>query len=117
MPIKIENYKPHFLEIASKSISASGSADIEYTFSDELTIVRLFIWETSGADLYNVSMTLRIEDEYITHDSIPAEIFNTDRRDAWELNWRVKNGTKLYMTLTNNGSSTVNVKVFAEIVK
>jgi len=117
MPIKLENFKPHWLEIKSTTISAGATENIEYTFSDDLVIVRLFIWADDGSSLYDVLVTMRIEDEYITHDSIPAELFNTDQKDAYVLNWKVTNGQKLYMSITNNKASAVTLYIFAEIVK
>lgn len=117
MPLKIEKYKPHFLEIATVTVNAGSTSDIEYTFSDDLIISRLFIWSIDGSSLFNVFITGRIEDEYFTHDSVPAQIFNTDRRDAYELNWKVTNGTKLYLSITNNTASALTLRVFAEVTK
>ena len=117
MVLKIEMFKPHFLEIWSGSIDAGDTETIEYTFEDNLTIVRLFIWASDGSDLYDVVMTLRIEDEYITHDSIPCQMFNTNYHRAPVLNWNVVNGNKLNLSITNNKTSAISLRVFVEVVK
>ena len=117
MPYKIERFKPHWLLIATKTVTAGGTETIEHTFDDDLVINRLFIWASDGSSLYDVLLTIRIEDEYVTHDSVPAELFNTDQRDAYELKWSVGKGEKLYISITNNKTTNVTLYVLAEVTK
>lgn len=119
MTMKIEKFKPHWLDISdgTVTIAAGNTESIEYTFSDDLRIKKIFIWATDGSDLYNVTMTLRIEDEFITHDSVPAQLFNQSPFHAIELDWLVKNGNKLYLNITNNTAASITLRVFLEVEK
>lgn len=117
MAYKIERFKPHFLLLKQVTVGAGATEDFEETFSDSLLIKHLLVWATDGSDLYDVLATIRIEDETITHDSVPLELFNTDLDKAIELNWSVREGEKIRVSITNNKTTDITLNFILVIEK
>ena len=117
MAYKIERFKPHFLLLKQITVSAGATEFVEGTFSDDLVIKHLLVWASDGSDLYDVFGTITIEDETITHDSVPLELFNTDLDKAIELNWTVRNGEKIKISVTNNKATDVTLNFILVIEK
>lgn len=117
MAIKIEKFRPHFLKLFEKTVASGDTENGEVTFSDSFRIKKIFLVETSGTSLNNVTISLRIDDETITHDKIPATMFTESNRYNPDLNWSVVNGNKLYYGITNNTASSITVIGYAIIDK
>ena len=117
MAYKIERFKPHFLLLKQLTVGSGATESFEETFSDDLIIKHLLIWASDGSDLYDVLGTITIEDETITHDSVPLELFNTDLDKAMELNWTVRNGEKIKISVTNNKAADVTLNFILVIEK
>lgn len=105
-----------YIRAFNKSVSASSYAEIEWTPDEAVKIQRILITERSGTSLANVQVYLSTPSMTITRDYAPALYFTNDYQKNLPLNLEVPAGAKIYMKITNSGTSAIDVDVIFEVV-
>lgn len=99
-----------------ETVSAGGYAEIEWTPDEAVKIHRLLITERNGASLNNVQVYLSTPSMTITRDYAPALYFTNEFQRNQPIDLDVPAGAKIYMKITNNTASAIDVDVIFECV-
>ena len=117
MTYKIQLVKNHYILIASEAVPSGGTEKVVYTFSDDLKVLDLVLIEEEGANTKKITTTIQLEDETITHDSVPVYLFSPENRFKQTIAFNVVNGNKLIIAFTNNDSVNATIDIVAIVTK
>jgi len=107
----------YFKTLEFGSIAASGSAEKEWTPDTNIVIKKVVANERSNAALNNVQAYIAIADVPYTKTMVPLSILGTNIEYCWKPNLSVSKGAKIYVKLTNSGTSAVTVDLIFEYEK
>jgi len=102
--------KIYFRQIEVGSISAGSTASDSYTADRDYTIKRIYVKEYTATEVGTrfLNCTFRIDDYVFTLDEVRAEIFDTYKNQAEDLNIDFGKGKTFYYSITNeHGSSAI----------
>ena len=99
------------------TIASGGSKDKEFSPPEDWHIRRIFISDRNAQSLTDVLAYIKLGDELITDDYAPAHLFGSDPLVALEIDKDVSKGTTIYVKMTNNKSSDVDIDICFEIVE
>ena len=94
---------------------ANGSyKELEWTPDRDITIERMLLVERSDISLSNAQVYISIADVPYTKDFVPGSVIGQDTEYCWKPNLKVSKGAKIFIKITNNTGSTINVDVVFE---
>lgn len=106
----------YFITKEIGTVSAGSTTTVEFTWYETIRVKRIYFVERSGAPLYNVDATIKFGDEdVLTREEVPISLFTYSPLEAFELNREVKAGTLIKVSVTNNGTSSVNLVLVLEV--
>ena len=89
--------------------SAYWTADADYM------IEKIIIIEKGGTALYKAPTTIRIDEENLTKEAIPASIFNPNEFYSPKLDLPFGKGKTIYFSLTNNVGSDITISIILKL--
>ena len=101
----------------NKSISAGSSSTLEWTTTEPITLKRIHVHERTGSSINNVQIYLTIDNEPRTLDYVPAALFTQKSQLQIPFDESLDAKTYIYMKITNNESSSVNLDITFEYSK
>ena len=117
MVYKIERIKPHYLELATVTITAGGTEKKLVKVSDDITIEDLVFIETAGADTKKITVTMRVEDEVVMHDRAPVYLFDITNQNRYKITFSVRANEEIEFGFENNDTVDANITIIAVITK
>jgi len=99
----------------SGTISAGSYWEKQFAPPEDWRIKHIWLSERSGANLYNAQIYIKLGDDLITDDFAPARHFHLESRNPVEVGRDVPKGTNIYVKVTNNESSDINVDLCFEL--
>ena len=106
-----------FITIDLGSITAGGTVESKLKKSESWKIVKIKAIEKNDNSLANVTATIRIANNVKTDEVVPLSVFQGDENEVPELNWEWKAGDEFVISVTNNGTATVNVFIVLQVEK
>ena len=103
-----------FKTINTGSIADGSYAEKEWTPDRDITIKKFMLNERSDISLANAQVYISIADVPYTKDYAPGSVFPPDPEHAWKPDLKVKKGAKIYVKITNNTGSAINVDIVFE---
>jgi hypothetical protein len=93
------------------NVGASASVKITTSFEKDLNVVAVMVTERSGAALTNVHLTFDIDGVPLIRPSIPAAQLGTNRNQAMDLKFTIKQGSSFGVSITNNLASAITLDI------
>ncbi len=100
--------------INTGNISDGSYAEKEWTPDRDITIKKMLLVERSDYSLSNAQVYISIADVPYTKDYVPGSVIGSDPEYCWKPNLTVKKGAKIYVKITNNVGTTINVDIVFE---
>lgn len=82
-------------------VSAGIAYELSWAADKKYTLERVFIVDRDGYTLYKVDASVRIEDQVITKEAVPAALFAPDEWLSPVIDYPVEKGETITITLTN----------------
>jgi len=101
----------------SGTISSGSYWEKEFAPAEDWHIKRIYISDRSAQTLTDVLAYIKLGDKLITDDYAPASIFGADPLVALEVDRDVAKGTSIYVKITNNKTTDVNIDVCFELTE
>ncbi|MGC9086791.1 MAG: hypothetical protein ACP5IT_11415 [Thermoproteota archaeon] len=99
------------------TINAGGSEEFSWNSDDDYTLHRIHIIEESGLSLFKEDTTVTIDETTLTKEAVPASLFAPDILLSPILDVSLPEDKKFKLTITNNESSAITVRVVLELWK
>jgi len=96
------------------SISNGSYAEKEWTPDRDIIIKKMMLIERSDYSLSNTQVYISIAGETYTKDYVPGSAIGQDPEYCWKPNLTVSKGSKIYVKITNNVGSAINVDIVFE---
>jgi len=103
-----------FKSLNTGSISDGSYAEVEWTPDKDITIKKMMLIERSDISLSNAQVYISIADVPYTKDFVPGSVIGQDTEYCWKPELKVSKGAKIYVKVTNNTGSSINVDVVFE---
>jgi len=99
----------YFKTINVGTVSASGTVSKSWSADDDYTLKKIIAVEKGNSGLHNVTATMRIENFTFTKDNIPLSVMQNNIQYVPDLEYLFKKGQTFYVSITNNGTSDVEI--------
>ena len=96
------------------SISDGSYAEKEWTPDRDIVIKKMLLVERSDYSLSNTQVYISIADKPYTKDYVPGSVIGSDPEYCWKPNLKVPKGAKIYVKITNNVGTAINVDIVFE---
>jgi len=95
----------------SVSVAASSSAKVSTSFEKDLRVIGLLVTERGGTSLDNVHLAIAVDGSPLIRPSIPASQLGKVRNEAMDLEFSIKAGSTLEVSVTNNLTTAVIIDI------
>jgi len=106
----------YFKSFNTGSISSGSYAEVEWTPDEDVQIEKILLVERSGTSLNAVTVYIMVGSDVWTKDFVNATVFEGEYNQLFPVNRSVPKGQKIYVKITNSGTSAVNIDVIFYIV-
>jgi hypothetical protein len=110
MPLK------YFKTFNTGPISGGNYVEIRWVPDEDIQIDSILLTDRSGGSLNAVTAYIAVDSDVWTRDYVNAVVFTHDYQTIFPVNRSVRKGQTIYIKLTNNGTTTVNVDVIFYII-
>jgi len=104
----------YFKTLNTGSISTGSYAEKEWTPDRDIIIKKVMLIERSDKSLSNAQVYISIAGRPYTLDYVPGSAIGKDPEYCWKPNLTVTKGSKIYVKITNNVGSDINVDIVFE---
>jgi len=104
----------YFKTLNTGSISDGSYAEKEWTPDRDITIKKMLLIERSDISLSGAQVYISIADVPYTRDYVPGSVIGQDPEYCWKPDLKVSKGAKIYVKITNNTGSSINVDIIFE---
>jgi len=99
------------------TINAGSSEEFSWSSDDDYTIHRIFVIEESGSSLYKEDTTVLIDQTAYTKEAIPASLLAPNALYSPIVDVPLKKEQVFKLTILNNESTAITVRVVLELWK
>jgi len=103
--------------VYEETVAADASFETDWTADADYIIDKIHIIEKTGRTLYKTPVTMRIEEEVITKDKVPASLFAPDEWLSPKLNAEFPKGKTYFISGTNKEGVSIDIAVILKLVK
>ena len=103
-----------FKTLNTGSIADGDHAEKDWTPDRDITIRKMMLNERGGNALNGAQVFISIADVPYTKDYVPATAIGTNLEYCWKPNLPVAKGAKIYVKITNNTGSAINIDIVFE---
>lgn len=103
-----------FKTINTGSIANGNYSEQTWTPSKDITIKKMLLNERSDISLSGAQAFISIADVPYTKDFVPASMIGQDLEYCWRPDLKVSKGARIYVKVTNNTGSSINVDIVFE---
>jgi len=104
----------YFKTLNTGSIANGDYAEKTWTPDRDITIKKMVLVERSDISLSGAQVYISIADVPYTKDFVPGSVIGQDLEYCWKPDLRVSKGSEIYVKITNNTGSTINVDIVFE---
>jgi len=104
----------YFKTLNTGSISDGSYAEKEWTPDRDIVIKKMMLVERSDISLSNTQVYISIADVPYTKDYVPGSAIGQDLEYCWKPDLKVSKGARIYVKVTNNTGSSINVDIVFE---
>jgi hypothetical protein len=97
------------------SIAAGATAEATWEVDGDFTWHKLYIVEKTGATVYKVELTIRIDAAGYTEDVVPAALFLFNNTLNPDLDLKISKGQKIVFGARNNETAARNLYAVLEL--
>jgi len=96
------------------TIGGGNSAQTSITFHEDIVVHRIMLNERKGVGLEAAQVFIEIAGNAITRDFAPAYLFGVNSRNVPVMDIPLDRGGKIFVKVTNSGTSEIDVDVVIE---
>ena len=98
-----------FKSINTGTITNSSYAEVTWTPDTDIIIRKILLNERSDISLSGTQVYIAIADVPYTKDYVPGSMIGQDLEYCWSPDLAVNKGAKIYIKITNNTGSSIDV--------